>query len=205
MIEVITRERSPEMAQRYQGTFGFLKTEAGKKLLVNILNVDTRYVEVQDCKGNNYTLASDTGCELEFTQVPSQWFQPDPDHIAYVTRRAERQYKRGICQGNTTIYTPHPTGTILNVIDTTPDRIEALFNPGVENKAFSKVNKLACGLWSKFFAWAVNTVYVKDLNVGTVDHEKKEITLATSLFQQEMRDALTRSNSAYIVKVSESA
>lgn len=204
MIEVVTRERAPEMAQRYQGTYGFLKTPAGKKILVDILNVDGRYTEVKDTKGNNYTLASDTGCELEFTQVPSQWFQPDKQHIAYVTRRPERQYKRGICAGNTAIYTPRLGRQTLFVVDTTQERIDALFNPSEDNaRAFRSVIPSHCGLWGKFFAWADGNVFVKDMYIGTVDHEDKSIKLENSLFAQELRDALNRTNCSYSVKVND--
>lgn len=188
------------MAQRYQGTFGFLKTPSGKKILVDITNVDAQYTEVVDTKGNNYTLASDTGCELEFTQVPSQWFQPDPEHIAYVTRRPERQYKRGICNANTAIWIPGRSGDRLSDVPTTSIRIEAIFNPS-EIRAFDDYHKIKCGLWSKFFAWAESTVYAKDLKIGTVDHETKAVSLQDEMFLQEVRDALVRSNSDYSVKV----
>lgn len=189
------------MDQRYRGTYGFLKNGAGKKLLVEILNVDARFTQVQDTKGNQFTLASDTGCELEFTQVPMQWFQPDPDHIAYVYRRAERQYKRGICAANTNIMVPRKNGYLLTNVDTSAAKIEALFNPEDGQSAFKDINKIKCGLWSKFFAWAEGYVYVKDMLIGTVDHETKIITLEDGMFVQEMRDALNRSNSTYVVKV----
>jgi hypothetical protein len=203
MIEVVTRDRSPEMAQRYAGTYGFLKTDAGKKILVEIRDVQARYTEVTDSKGNNYTLASDTGIELEFTQVPSQWFQPDKDHIVYVTRKPDRQYKRGICDANTTLYTPYRDGTGLQAIGTDAKRVEAIFNPTGDSQAFASIRKIACGLWSKFFAWAGETVYVKDMSIGKVDHENKKIKLNDDMFLQEMRDALARSNSDYVVKVGE--
>jgi hypothetical protein len=201
MIEVVTRERSPEMAARYQGTYGFLKNGAGKKILVNIINVDARFTTVQDSKGNDYTLASDTGCELEFTQVPSQWFQPDPKHIAYVTRRPERQYKRGICDNNTSMYIPNKSGSALLFTETTPDRIEALFGPVEENDSFRTHTPHNCGLWSKFFAWVEEYVYAKDMLIGTVDHKAGEVTLHDDLFLQEVRDAIARSNAVYSVKV----
>lgn len=205
MIEVVTRARAPEMAQRYQGTYGFLKTGSGKKILVTINDVDTSSVEVMDVKSNKYTLASDTGCELEFTQVPSQWFQPDPDHIAYVNRRPDRQYKRGICPGNTNVFIPASCGKYLVGADTTAARINALFNPTDPEalRAFSRYSRMKCGLWSKFFAYAQDTVYCKDLVIGTVDHELKVIMLNDNVFAQEMRDALVRSNSDYTVKIKE--
>lgn len=200
MIEQITSSNSKEFEKRYRDTFGFLKTKTGKNVLVNVTRVGGNATDVRDYLGNYYTLNSDTGCELEFTQVPSQWFNPIPGVIVYVSRRAERQWRRGICEANTTMLTPLKNGLRLATLDITPDRISQLFYPENDCAAFDGAQIKECGLWSKYFAWAINTVYVRDMQIGMVDHEKRTVKLDDpELFVQEMKDALARSNSNYKV------
>jgi hypothetical protein len=201
MIEQITAGNAHEMDRRYRDTYGFFKTSSGKRILVNVRAVDTRFTIVRDFKGNDYQLNSDTGCELEFTHVPSQWFQPNPKTLVYVCRIAERQFKRGICQANTQLRSPQKNGKSLFTIDVTPERIAQLYYKDEDLNAFAKsVYEINCGLWSKYFAWAEETVYLRDIVIGKVDHKTKEIILDDhDLFQQEMRDALVRCNSEYKV------
>jgi hypothetical protein len=201
MIEQITAGNSHELDRRYRDTYGFLRKKSGDRLLVSVRAVDPRYTLVRDFKGNDYQLNSDTGCELEFTQVPSQWFQPSPKTLVYVCRRAERQWKRGICQANTLLRTPRKNGRELLSIDVTPQRIAALFHPEEDTNAFHEATyDLNCGLWSKYFAWAEDTVWARDNPIGKVDHKDKTVILDDpELFSQEIRDALVRSNSEYKV------
>lgn len=200
LIEPITRANSREMVQRYQETYGFLKTVSGKRILVEIDAIREGYTVCSDAKGNKYQLNSDTGLELEFTQVPSQWFSVAPKKIVYVSRKADRQWKRGICHANTSIMAPRKSGESLFGVNVTPGAIEQLFYPSEDDNSFTSCYDMNCGLWSKHFAWAENCVYVRDLLIGTVDHKDKTIKLDDKeLFSQEMRDALVRSNSDYRV------
>lgn len=197
MIEEITRAGREEFSRRYQGTFGFLESASGKKQVVTITEVGSAYTEVQDGNRIPYRLNNDTGCSLEFTQVPSQWFHPDEHHVVYVCRRPERMWKRGICPDNTLMFLP-VKGNLQN-INMDVRKVSQIFYPDKESDAFDDILKIRCGLWSKLIAWADTTVFVKDVAVGTVDHEKKTVKLEKVQFQQEVRDALVRSNSEYSV------
>jgi len=197
MIEEITRANREEFSRRYQGTYGFLTSDSGKKQIVTVAEVGSVYTEVHGIDRTPYRLNNDTGCTLEFTQVPSQWFQPDDDHIVYVCRRPERMWKRGICPDNTNMFVPNKGK--LEMISVKADRVSQIFHPDKDVEAFDDITKIKCGLWSRLIAWADTTVFVKDVPVGTVDHERKLVMLDKVQFQQEVRDALVRSNSDYSV------
>lgn len=200
MIEQIIRDNSRELEKRYQGTYGFLQSESGKKLLVSVDSITERYTVVSDDKKNQYQLNSDTGCELEFTQVPCQWFNPCEGVIVYVNRRPERQWKRGICSANTLLSIPRLSGSDFYTAKMNAGKVSQLFYPDPNSKAFDSELKTKCGLWSKYFAWSMDTVYVRDMVIGKVDHELKTIKLDDyELFQQELKDALIRSKSEYKV------
>jgi hypothetical protein len=201
MIEEITSLGYGEFSKRYHGTLGFLASASGKKRVVSVIDVGRSYTLVTDKNNTEYRLNNDTGCQMEFTQVPSQWFQPVKDCVVYVHRRPERQWRRGICADNTQIWTPRKSGESLMNIAVDAGKISQLFYPDSDSKDFDDLYKINCGLWSKYFAWTVNTVWLKNLPIGKVDHKTKTITLATGLFEQEMRDALIRSNSEYQVKI----
>jgi len=200
MIEEITSGNAREFEKRYSGTYGFLETKTGSKMLVEIRSVGEARTLVRDMKNNSYSLESDQGNKLEFTQVPSQWFNPKPGVIVYVHRAPERQWKRGICDSNTTMLAPSPSGKVLRAINVAGGRVAQLFHPDPESTAFDDIKPIECGLWGKFFAWAVNTVYVKNIPIGEVDHKAKTVKLYDpDMFHQEMMDALRRSNSDYKV------
>lgn len=201
MIEQITSDNYREFSARYLGTIGFLKSKSNERLVVSVDEITAAAVVVSNHEGVSYRLNSDTGCELEFTQVPCQWYQADKNHIVFLTRKPERQWKRGISLDNTNLIIPASTGEYGVSIKPTVSRITQALIPGVDTGAFNGMTPIVCGLWSKYFAWAVNSVWVKDTMIGKVDHGTKEITLNYPQFQQELRDALIRSNSTYTVKV----
>lgn len=200
MIEQITSDNYREFSARYLGTIGFLRSKSNKKIVVSVDEITSKAVTVTDSEGVNYNLNSDTGCYLEFTQVPSQWYQPDENHIVFLTRKPERQWKRGINTENTSMMLPDGAGAVGIACRPTVTKLAAVLTPEEEIGAFATHPEIKCGLWSKYFAWAVNYVWVKDMLIGTVDHKAKEITLSYPQFNQELRDALVRTNSFYCVK-----
>lgn len=203
MIEQVTRSNAGAMRERYEQTIGFLTTTSGRKIPVEIQEVGGTRTIVQDAAGNRYTLTCDTGCELEFTQVPSQWYQPDPNHIVYIARKAERQWKRGICDANTSLAVPIKGRTALYTIGLDRGKISQVFYPEPNSAVFDDIKSIKCGLWSKYFAWADGVVWVKDMQIGKVDHVTKTVTLGADTFEQELRDALNRSNADYKVVVND--
>jgi hypothetical protein len=194
LVEEIKSTNAAENRSRYNGTLGFLTTESNKKLVVLIEEVGSSYTKVVDENGIAYTLKNDTGCKLEFTQVPSKWFRITPKHIGFVCRRAERQYKRGICVDNTRLYIPDKSIGLL-VKDITPEIIQQLFYPTTDIDVSFPI--VPCGMFSDYFAWINTNLYIKTVPIGTVDHNTKKITLLTKIFEQELKDALNRSMSEY--------
>lgn len=200
MIEQITSDNYREFSNRYLNTIGYLHSSSGKKIVVSIDAISSSNVVVSTHQGVQYVLNSDTGCELEFTQVPSQWYQVDDFHIAFLARKPERQWKRGINLENTAVWIPHTGGKTLGSYRPTIEMISSLLGEE-KTGGFSRYAKIKCGLWSKYFAWSEETVWVKDIPIGKVDHESKIVDLTLKQFQQELTDALIRSNSDYSVKV----
>jgi hypothetical protein len=197
IVADITSHDNREFRNRYVGTVGLLTSSSGKKIPVIISASNEAVTEVADFLGNKYSLLSDRGNTLEFTQVKSQWYQPDPHHIIYTCRKAERQWKRGMSADNTEMYFPED-GLILS-LQATVQRIGQIWYPAPDAEVFQAIPNGVCGLWSKDFAYHDGHVFARNIRIGTVDHEGKMILLDNDLFLQELQDAVRRKNTNYQV------
>lgn len=196
MKEVLTRANSTEFKARYYGTYGFLKAPSGKKLAVLITESGSSYTMCRDMDGNSYRLNNDTGCELEFTQVPNGWHTIHPGKVVYIYRLPERQWKRGISPENTGIKTFDNKGNLYQ-IDFEPEIIQQIFYP---TEMEYEPTGIECGTYGKFFAWGINKIYVKDIEIGTVDHKTASIKLSLPIIEQELKDALARTRTMYEIR-----
>lgn len=179
-----------DFRQRYQGSFGFYKTDSGKQLLVLMTNVADNVAMFVDDKKAVYRAYADEGVEFEFIPVKKRLFVQD-DRLMLILRRPARMWARGVNEANTTIrYVPGGT-TQLNfervkaaLVDEPPPFLE-MFRNWTEKKRKSL-------LLSDQFGMDAVTLFLYGEPIGEFKELTKELVVKTPLFQQEVKDVLAR-------------
>ena len=102
MIDTPTHNNISDFRQRYQNVLGWFLTGKGEKLLVRVAEVGDSQVTFVDHGNNVYYANVGQGVNFEFLPVQRAWYDTELTTY-YVSRKAARQWKRGICQENTSI------------------------------------------------------------------------------------------------------
>lgn len=104
MFEKFLSENAESFRQRYEGTYGFFRSENGKRKLVRLTAIRENRCDFEDADGIPYHIAPDTVRNLGFEFLPpkSQWY--NTENGAMLTQRvASRQFQRGISPKNVVI------------------------------------------------------------------------------------------------------
>jgi hypothetical protein len=188
MKDTFTTDNRRDFQQRYLHCFAWYIPEVGEKQLVKIAQVRDEYVRFDTEAGYSYTAAIDKGVSWEFTQLERGWYTSSDGGAYYVSRIPQRQFARGISNANT------------QIVKLT-DRMRA------QDVTFENVRDICSNLTakdqnivvlSKHFAMNKKDVYMYDRVVGT--RNKNAITVTNKLFNQELRDAVARSGTAFEVQ-----
>lgn len=197
MKEVFTSSGYSDFKQRYANTYGWYEKEDKSQILVNVASVDADRVVFRDDKGIDYFAYADFG--NVFTFLPVQrglyWYEGS---IIYMSRLPARQYKRGICDNNTSIFDMHKQYAVA--VDY--HLLKTIFGKQ-ENPSLEKFKTTYTGdvLFNKTFAIIGEKVFLYNIVIGTYNTSKKEITLENSLFQQELQDVMRINQLDIIVEV----
>lgn len=186
MKDTLTSFNQGDFHQRYAGTIGWLLRD-DKRKLVYVSDVTREYVYFEDITGFRFNLKADSGIYFEFIPVDRGWFNAKSGKVYMLERHPARQWRRGVCPGNTYIY---QLTTKLNArMGITLSHMSDIFedNDPTIPKNWSKY-PLAI---SKHFAIGGDkTLYFYNRVIGKVDDTK--LVLESDLFYQEVSDQVRR-------------
>lgn len=177
MKEEFKRERWEDFQARYQGTYGWYSL-SNRKVLVRLTRVREDSLTFTDKTGFEYSANPDCGNVFTFLPLTRGCYQYK-ENVVVVQRVPRRQWKRGICDGNTSI---HVIGQGAIAVDF--DVLEEIFKP----KAEIPFNINTPTAINNIFSIVMGYVYLYDRPIAKVDKAKMEISCLTNLFKQEIQD-----------------
>jgi hypothetical protein len=196
MFEKFTTADARDFQTRYLGTFGFFKNEDAAPLLVKLVNIDG-VVYFQDRRGVEYNVKPDTNKNIGFEFLPpkSGFFNTDEGAV-FVQRKAARQWQRGICDRNITMYLMMKEG--WHAVQVNFKYLEKVYNGSVPfadaYKSFVEGKVPSVALNSQFSIDVKNRVYVFSTECGKVIEAsaRKLVVRLTDpvLFRTEIYDAV---------------
>lgn len=181
MREEFTRNGAGDFSRRYQGTYGYFLSGEGKKVMVQVDQVGEEQVHFTDKNKNPYTANADRGNVFEFIPVERGLYDCAADMI-YVDRRPARQWKRGICNENTYLYS-FSSGDNVSVVF---NRLEAVFGGDKSNNLQDWLNKKRTGVaFNRQFGVWNGLLYLYNRVIGKI---VKDVFKVDPIFVQEMKD-----------------
>lgn len=182
MKVLYTSEGVHDFSQRYEGTFGWIDRANASSLMVKLTSVTPNTLTFQDKKNIEYYARADRDVWFSFLPVKkgSYLFH---DEIVVVERRPARQWKRGICEENTTIrklsgeFLPVSFEILQEVFDPSPNYTVQKFRDDGDG---------GCVLLNNQFSIYKDFVYLYSVLIGR--YERGTITLDNDVFLQEIKD-----------------
>ena len=191
MLDSLTSLNHRDFSARYNGTFGWYIKDDHQKVLTLITEVDPTRVAFQDVKGTAYYAYANKGSQFEFLPVTRGWFYGKSDNMYLLSRRAARQWHRGICANNTIIYLVRHGDTGMRQVDVEITRLDDIFNhPGKQYRHLKDIN---CIL-SKQFAIVQNNLYLYDRVIGKRTQSVLQLNDGAEILKQEIQDVIQRNN-----------
>lgn len=189
MIDSLTSFNHRDFNARYRGTFGWYMKDDHTRILTYISEVGDAQVVFQDVQGMNYHAYANKGSKFEFLPVTKGWFYGRDGRMYLFSRRPARQWHRGICANNTTIYRVKPDGGLgsqevsINVLDN-------VFN--CDEKELYRYERDKNCLLSKQFAVLHGNVYLYDRIIGKVVDNAVKLNEEAQMLKQELLDVVNR-------------
>lgn len=195
MLEQFTSAGYRDFTQRYHNTFIWYNNE-NKRLLVKVTDVGQDVMTFTDEKKMTYTANADQG--VQFESVPCQrGLYNVGNEVVYVSRKAVKQYRRGLCNDNTSIH-----GFFYGPLPVTFDNVKSIF--GEKGKDVNYVEEWlqkkreGVAFTTQFAVWS-NVLYIYNQKIGVVDG--KVFRLTNSIFQQEVKDFIRNLNLPFTVEI----
>lgn len=182
MIDTLTNDSWEDFSRRYNHTYCWL-LRGQEKLFVFIEDITPDAVKFS-CGGNmSFSARADTDTKFEFIPVDRGWYNTSDGSILHLSRVPERQWRRGISNGNTVAH-----DAALFPVDLTYKRLASVFNHA-NPRAFDLRNSHAL---SKHFAWSANKegLFFHHALIGTAQDGDK--FMVDHQFVQEVTDAVRR-------------
>lgn len=189
MKDTYTSENGRDFRQRYSGTFGKYTTGSGKTITVYVDELTDDEVLFNDVNGAQMSARINSGVEFEFYPLNRRLTDYNGT-IVYSCRKPERQWHRGVCSNNTRII------DLSRARDITVGHavVDAIYNS--KQDPLETYNQYVKGTRKNFllsdkFAVVTAHLYLYSTIVGDFDGTQLNVE---SLFAQEVKDALSRSN-----------
>jgi hypothetical protein len=187
MIEEFKSDTLADFRQRYQGCYGWFEKSPEQRILVVLDSVDFA-LKFRDKTGMVFSANPDKGNKFSFLPVEKgvHWAG---GRVVLCNRIPARQYRRGICADNTSIYQLTTTHTLHPSFDL----LETIFGED-ENQSIDEFRTAYKGnvVLDKMFSIVDNRVYLYAHLLGVYTPEKQAITLNQTIFFQEIYDTVTR-------------
>lgn len=178
-----TSEGYRDFSQRYSGTFGWLERKDKNPVLVQLQNVNSDELTFIDANRIEYFARSDRDNWFSFIPVKKGSYLYK-DGIVVVQRRPARQWKRGICEDNTTITTLGDKQPLSVTFDILSNIFSPQYNYTVEKFRSFKGGDLV--LFNNQFSIYNNVMYLYDIPIG--QYKEGKLVLESDVFQQEVKD-----------------
>lgn len=191
MLETFQSNNSRDFRQRYQNSWGYFKTESGNRVLVIMKEISDSSAMFEDQRGAKYHAKADQGVEFEFIPVRKRLFIHEGD-LYYVSRVPARMWSRGVNSENTSIVNLAAGSwgnklsfeTILSAFASDHAPVEE----SLGNSSF---------VLSDMFGVSHGTLYVYNHAIGSWDKEKQTVSVTDPMFEQEVKDLLTKYSLPY--------
>ena len=199
MKDSLTSNNYQDFRQRYEGTFGFLiKPNDHKKLLVQLVSVNSEQVDFLDKNGHYYNVVCDSGVPFEFIPVDRRVVNLQRGRTVFACRKPARQWKRGVCADNT-VFVNIETGKTLSVGF---DLIESVYSQDETSyvdyyQQYKSGKRFSVALSDKFCVFDGN-LFLYNTKVGSL---KDDVAKVSTLFRQELSDVCKRNNLPITVEV----
>lgn len=179
-----------DFSQRYSGTYGWLEREGKESLLVKLLEVDHASLKFMDKRGMEFFARPDMGNYFSFLPVVKGSYLYKDD-IVVVQRRPARQWKRGICEDNTSITKPSPVGEFKDSLAISFEVLDEIFypKPNFSVSIFRETRMGNVVLFNHQFSIYKGLIYVYDMCIGK--YENGKFILNDGTFLQEIQDLIT--------------
>ena len=193
MKDTLTSHNHQDFRARYGGTYGWL-VDGDKRKFVYVDSSNAFRVYFTEGGETVFHANADAGVEFEFIPVNRGWFNAKDKQVWYLERVPARQWRRGICDSNTSIYN-------INKIDwqerLTYQRLASIFSPGFDNWKVENYNKGPYALSRNFAVDASGNIYFYNTVVGIATGGEYKIT--NKIIYQEMVDLVRRKNIGFKV------
>lgn len=183
-------ENYRDFHQRYHCTYGYLLLH-GEKKLIYLTDIGSGRAEFIDKNKREGYVYSDADLEFEFIPVTHGWVA-NSTNCCLLSRVPNRQWKRGICESNTSFSVFYgkdkviPTDLdVFDLLDTISE--EALQGSYDAWKAGTRVN---CVLSKHFAINSYRKVFFFDKLIG--NYTEDGFVLDSDLVSQELKDLLVR-------------
>lgn len=177
-----------DFSQRYHNTFGWYHTDSGGKILVKVTLVDESIVKFTDKRGITFSAIPDKGNVFEFIPLERAVHNLDDGDVVLSERVPARQWKRGVCRENTSLYSLVSSKRM----DFNFDLVEQLYSarPHLSYVDEFMDGKRTSVAINPVFSFVNDSVYVYDRRVGTVKPKTSQIVMEDSTYLQEVRDLM---------------
>lgn len=200
MIDTPTSNNHRDFNARYSGTFGFLHTDQGSKILVRVGTVNQQKVHFTDIKGQDYFALLDKNVMFEFIPVNRGYYNTRSGTVLLM-RVPARQWHRGICTSNTKCLVETYTGNLGN-INGTDHFFSVLHDVFVEPLQDTKFcfdrwkegARHGVALSKFFYLDTKRNLQFLNSRVGIYDRETNKLILTNTLVEQEVKDVVRRLN-----------
>ena len=212
MFEKFMSTDGRDFRQRYQGSYGFFRDNDKPPLLVKLVEVHHErdpFVRFVDKDDESYILNADAVSYRGFDFIPprSAWKNTSRYGGVLAARLAQRQWSRGICDGNTSFSIPGQRALRVEF-----GILEALFvteAPTFEVAyAFMKEQqkegtRVCTALSTNFGLDSKGNVFLFDTMIGSYQEKSGLFTVRLTddkLFSTEIRDAFKRNNKEVVIE-----
>lgn len=196
MFEKFLYANAADFRQRYEGTHGFFRNEAGKRTLVQLTAIDKTVCIFLDAHGVEYRLNADTDKDIGFEFLPpkSGYFNV-AEGTWMVARIPARQFQRGISGRNTAIYRHFAGG--MTPVKVNIKNLEAIYADNISYleafELFHRKGLESVALSSSFALGHHAQLYLYTERIGVWDKQGDNYKLMLKepgLFTTELKDAV---------------
>jgi hypothetical protein len=187
MKDTLTSLNHQDFKARYVNTFGWLLKDDGTRELVHVENSNEDRVYFNAGGGKSYHANVDAGVHFEFIPVNRGWFNATDGNVYYLQRQPARQWKRGICDSNTAMWSITNMNAPLKV---TLAKLQTIFVEGWNNWQIKNISQIPYAISRAFAISPTQLVYFYNQPVGT--YSNGVISLDDTSIYQELSDTIRR-------------
>lgn len=192
MLDSLSGDTWEDFRQRYNHTYCWL-LRGNEKLFVYISDINPEAVRFSMGSSMSFSANADTGTMFQFIPVDRGWYNTDDNSVFHLSRVPERQFRRGISDGNTLIHDE----TMYNV-ELSYKKLKSIF--GVEKQWSRPFDPQVPNAFSKHFAYLPaysSSLVFHNVVIGAWDGKVFEVD---HNFVQEVSDVFRRNNLQLTIK-----